>query len=249
MIRDQIYHINDFVFIASGAAYVSRPLGMRDALWQKSDPAVSLLSVKNAEKGDRAPGMHPVFTIGQIISLEQWHVRVWVLGRYEDLARTTNQGLDPSEPQHFVHFDRLYFTHEERRYETTDLVGLCHVRHAQEIQTSAQKDAWASIDGFRTSHQLRRGVDQSQPLTLAAIQDFPIADFISASPEVLQQEDEEMEAIRRFPSRRDLRCYDLFHGAGGWSSGFAALGWDVVGGIDLDPDASATTSASQCPTA
>lgn len=141
-----------------------------------------------------------------------------------------------------LHFlkDRLYFTHEERRYETTDLVGLCHVRHAQEIQTPAQKDAWASIDGFRTSHQLRQDVDQSKPLTLAAIEDFPITDFISASPEVLQQEDEEMEAIRRFPSRRDLQCYDLFHGAGGWSSGFAGLGWDVVGGVDLDPDASAT---------
>ncbi|KAG8977915.1 hypothetical protein FRC05_000443 [Tulasnella sp. 425] len=247
MLRDQVYHINDFVFIVPQAPYASRPVGMRDAQWQKSDPAATSSSAKIATKGELVPHKNQLFSIGQIISLEQWFVRVRMLGRYEDLARTTNQGLDPNQPQHFIHFDRLYFTHEERRYESTELAGICHVRHAQEIQGGVQKDAWASIDGFRTSHQLRPDTDPNSPLTLASVQELPIANFVSASPEVLQQEDEEMEAIRRFPGRRDIRCYDLFHGAGGWSSGFATLGWDVVGGVDIDPDASATSPKHPSP--
>lgn len=38
--------------------------------------------------------------------------------------------------------------------------------------------------------------------------------------------------------------WDLYHGAGGFSMGFSNLGWSVVGGIDLDPDAGDTVRTS-----
>lgn len=37
-----------------------------------------------------------------------------------------------------------------------------------------------------------------------------------------------------------LKCLDVFSGAGGLAVGFRQAGWSIVGGNDLDPDASAT---------
>ncbi|KAG9019588.1 hypothetical protein FRB90_000052 [Tulasnella sp. 427] len=235
MLRDKIYRINDFVYLAPGAPYSARPLGARDTQWRRSEQPPATNPGKRKRKGDSGLG---VFLIGQILNLKQWSVEVRMLGRYEELVRKDNQELPV--PGSFVHFDHLYLTHEERRYETTDLAGVCHARHAAEMLTSAHVESWRSIDGFRVSHILRLDADVSKPLTLASIQDLWIHDFTSASQEVLQAEDEEMEAIIRFPRRPDLRCYDLFHGAGGWSSGFKNLGWEVLDGVDIDPDASAT---------
>lgn len=42
------------------------------------------------------------------------------------------------------------------------------------------------------------------------------------------------------PSDRPLRALDLFCGAGGFSEGFRQSGFELVGGLDIDPDAIAT---------
>ncbi|KAG8903809.1 hypothetical protein FRB99_002700 [Tulasnella sp. 403] len=177
-----------------------------------------------------------VFRIGQIVSLKQWHVRVRILGRHEDLARQDNEMLGESN---YIYSDVLYLTHEEKSIPVDDIISICHVRHDEELTTPEALALWADLDGFRLAHQLDPN-QSMRDLTLKSLRPLPLEDYTPSSKEMRKQEDDEMRRIAEFRRTNSRTCYDMFHGAGGLTMGFSRLGWKVVGGIDKDSDATAT---------
>lgn len=116
----------------------------------------------------------------------------------------------------------------------------CHVRHSDTLLTKRERERWASIDGYVVGYQL----DLSNPTATgeASVCALPLRSFRPTSGTTAETEEAEMDRIAAFKRSRP-KCYDLFHGAGGLSMGFENAGWEIIGGVDLDPDASDTASS------
>ncbi|KAG8962681.1 hypothetical protein FRC03_003900 [Tulasnella sp. 419] len=187
-----------------------------------------------------------VYRVGQIVNLDQQFITVRMIGREEDLARKWNSRAtirgrfdDSKAVYKELNSHMLYLTGTQLEFETKNLGPLCHVRHVSELMTNDDINEWKEYGGFIIGKELDQEHDSEDSL-----KDLSFFDFTPCSPECRKTEDEELLKIREFcdpeNTQRNRRCFDLFCGAGGFTSGFARMGWNVEWGLDIDADAAGT---------
>ncbi|KAG8883106.1 hypothetical protein FRB97_007243 [Tulasnella sp. 331] len=174
-----------------------------------------------------------LFRIGQVVRLGHWTVLVDEYARHEDLVRQEGTG-------EFLDAHRLYKTNRRVEVSTEDLISVCHVRHEDDLPEDI-RDQWTSIDGWILCHQL----DPAKPeesASLSSLVPLPRAQFRPPFRATTEKECKRMNDFNEF-NTGERKLWDLYCGAGGLSQGFSNIGWDVAGGLDLDPDACSTMRA------
>ncbi|KAG9035301.1 hypothetical protein FRB95_011596 [Tulasnella sp. JGI-2019a] len=174
-----------------------------------------------------------LFRIGQIIKLKHWIVTINEYERHEDLVRQEGKGG-------FQDAHRLFKTNRTAKISTEDLVSVCYVRHEADIPARL-RSKWASIDGWVVGHQLDPAALE-QPASLASLIPLSRDEFVSPFRATIEKEDKRMRNFEEFRTG-DRKLWDIYCGAGGLSQGFSRIGWDVAGGVDIDPDACNTMRA------